>query len=282
MARTFISHSHKDTYFVALLRHVLDYHGVAAWCSSHDLVGGQDFSDEIQRALNKADSLLIVVSRNSIGSEWVSREATAFRTAHPAARIVPILLDDSDSQRVFDKLAQLHAVDFFTDMDLGFQRLLEVFGRQFLVKAEHRGGSSRRVHDNRRGSDRRQAIRVQRLRRGLWKEFANKTAIEKQAPLDLTWTQCFRAVRALLPEAKRYTFIKEGVPVPADHALKTAATEIWHDLQDQGQLPAVHVVEAVAERLEHNFDPTPIDRRKKQRRADEPRRGEAETASRTR
>jgi hypothetical protein len=272
MARTFISHSHKDRYFVTLLDHLLDYHGVEAWCSSRHLIGGEAFNDAIQKALAKAESLLVVVSRNSVGSQWIVREASAFRTSQPAARIVPILLDDSDPRGVFDPLAQYHAVDFSGDMKVGFEHLLRVFGRAFLAKTEHRSGSNRRILTNRASDDRRQALPVQRLRRGFWKAFASETGIEKQAPLDLTRTQCFRTVKALLPEAKRYTFVSDDTAVTAEQALKTAASEVWDELQEQGELPAVHAVEAVAERLERRFDPRPVDRRKNERRADEPRR----------
>ncbi len=70
----FISHSSKDKEFVEKLNRSLRVAGVRVWYASEDLLPGQKLRDQIKKAINSFDKLLLVLSPNSMGSNWVTTE----------------------------------------------------------------------------------------------------------------------------------------------------------------------------------------------------------------
>ena len=70
----FLSHSNKDRKFASELVNVLRSHGIPVWYSRENIVGGQEWIDEIGTALNRCDWFIIILSPNSIKSMWVKRE----------------------------------------------------------------------------------------------------------------------------------------------------------------------------------------------------------------
>lgn len=85
MQPVFISHSSEDRYFVNLLVALLEYHGIRTWCSTDDIRGSHQYRDEINKALEKAGSLIVVVSKHSAESKWVIKEFVRFQTLKPKA-----------------------------------------------------------------------------------------------------------------------------------------------------------------------------------------------------
>src|ERR1051325_5485112 len=83
MPTTFISHSSKDAYFVSLLVALLDYHCIPAWCSTRNVSPGARFRPEIGAGLRKADSLIVIVSKNAVTSKWVQKEVVTYQTTRP-------------------------------------------------------------------------------------------------------------------------------------------------------------------------------------------------------
>jgi Restriction endonuclease/TIR domain len=70
----FISHSSKDQEFVDFLVGRLRGSGVKVWYSPDDMVPGPKLGEEIFKAINAFDKLLIVLSEASMNSEWVMTE----------------------------------------------------------------------------------------------------------------------------------------------------------------------------------------------------------------
>ena len=70
----FISHSSKDKEFVEKLNRSLRVAGVRVWYAPEDLLPGQKLHDQIKKAINSFDKLLLVLSPNSMGSNWVTTE----------------------------------------------------------------------------------------------------------------------------------------------------------------------------------------------------------------
>jgi TIR domain/Pentapeptide repeats (8 copies) len=70
----FISYSSKDEEFATLLYAYLHAAGVEVWFAPKDMRGGRKIYDQIYGALDSRDKVLLVLSENSIASDWVNSE----------------------------------------------------------------------------------------------------------------------------------------------------------------------------------------------------------------
>ena len=73
----FISYSSKDQDFAESLYADLQAKGVRCWYAPHDLRIGDRFQDTIDQAVRLRDKLLVILSENSLASEWVEDEVQA-------------------------------------------------------------------------------------------------------------------------------------------------------------------------------------------------------------
>jgi hypothetical protein len=88
--RLFISYSRKDMDFVHKLAGDLEKAGYDVWWDITDLRGGDDWVRVIPTAIESSDHVLVVLSPNSIISEWVEKEYT--QALHLHKKIIPIML----------------------------------------------------------------------------------------------------------------------------------------------------------------------------------------------
>ncbi|MCH7641183.1 toll/interleukin-1 receptor domain-containing protein [Patescibacteria group bacterium] len=70
----FISYSEKKRDFARRLHEDLLNEGVRCWFSPEDLKIGDKMRPAFDRAIRIHDKLLLILSENSIGSEWVKKE----------------------------------------------------------------------------------------------------------------------------------------------------------------------------------------------------------------
>jgi TIR domain/Pentapeptide repeats (8 copies) len=94
----FISYSTKDQQFVNLLHSQLRCEGLRVWLATEDLKIGDRFRTKIDEAIRLHDKLLLVLSKNSMGSPWVESEVeAAFEKEQKQKRtlLFPICLDDT-------------------------------------------------------------------------------------------------------------------------------------------------------------------------------------------
>jgi hypothetical protein len=90
----FISYSHYDKQSVLDLYHQLKDDRIKLWLDQFELSPGISFQQEIERALQDSDAILIVLSRNSDKSRWISFEGTLFYGQNRKRPIIPVILDD--------------------------------------------------------------------------------------------------------------------------------------------------------------------------------------------
>lgn len=91
----FISHAHDDADFVRDLRVQLESLGLETWVDCRELVAGNKLATEIERAIDRACHLLVVISPSTVNSNWVRKEinyALAKQKQNPEFRIIPLLL----------------------------------------------------------------------------------------------------------------------------------------------------------------------------------------------
>lgn len=94
----FISYSSRDQKFAERLYADLQSKGVRCWYAPHDLKIGEKIRVGIDESIRVHDKLLLILSKNSIESEWVEKEVeTAMEKERRQKRTIlfPIRLDDA-------------------------------------------------------------------------------------------------------------------------------------------------------------------------------------------
>jgi hypothetical protein len=94
----FICYSSRDQEFADRLHADLQSKGVRCWFAPHDLPIGAKTWDTIDEAIRLRGKVLLILSKNSIGSDWVEDEVTkAFAEERTRKQLVlfPIRLDDA-------------------------------------------------------------------------------------------------------------------------------------------------------------------------------------------
>jgi hypothetical protein len=76
MPHIFISHASKDDDFVKQLVVTLESLNLSVWVDSRNLRGGDKLAPEVDRAIEQARSVIVVLSPNTVNSPWVRKEIT--------------------------------------------------------------------------------------------------------------------------------------------------------------------------------------------------------------
>ena len=91
----FVCYSHKDEEFAKQLYSRLRSANIKAFYAPEDVKGGEKLHEQIDHAIQSHDKLLIVLSENSLDSEWVMTEIRKARKAeikHDRRKLFPIRL----------------------------------------------------------------------------------------------------------------------------------------------------------------------------------------------
>ena len=89
MASVFLSYSREDAGKAKSLAAALERAGHQVWWDRH-IRSGSEYSGAIEEALNSADAVLVLWSKDSIASPWVRDEAAEGRDS---GRLIPLVLD---------------------------------------------------------------------------------------------------------------------------------------------------------------------------------------------
>jgi len=115
----FISYSHLDYELVDKLGNCLQNKGIRYWRDIHDMRAGR-MEKQIERAIRQNPTVLLVLSKHSILSDWVEHEV---RTARGLEKemgrdvLCPVALDDSWKssrwpKRVMEQIMEYNILDF--------------------------------------------------------------------------------------------------------------------------------------------------------------------------
>ena len=116
----FISYSHTDSAFVDTLEQGLNAKGVRFWRDIHDMTAGK-IETQIDRAIRQNPTVLLILSKNSMSSDWVQHEVRKARELEKELgrdTLCPIALDDGWKssrwpQRVMEQVTEYNILDFF-------------------------------------------------------------------------------------------------------------------------------------------------------------------------
>ena len=125
----FLSHSAKDRRFAERIAQVLRDHGIPVWYSGTNILGAAEWHDEIGKALQRCDWLVVVLSPQSVKSPWAKRELLyALDDARYETRIVPRLFKPCKHMKLSWTLREFQFVDFTGDFHEGCRSLLRIWG----------------------------------------------------------------------------------------------------------------------------------------------------------
>jgi len=125
----FLSHSNEDREFVDKLAVKLRRHGIPLWYSQTNIVGAQQWHEEIGAALQRCDWFAVVLSPQSVESMWVKRELLkALEQRRFQDKIIPILFKPCDYEHLSWTLSFFQMVDFTGQFADGIRALLRIWG----------------------------------------------------------------------------------------------------------------------------------------------------------
>jgi len=124
MQKIFISYSRKDIDFARKLAGDMEKAGYDVWWDITDLRGGDDWVRTLPAAIQASELFIIVLTPNSVASEWVQKEYTQALTLRK--KIVPIMFEMCD---VPFALNTINYVNFMGgNYEDSFKNLLQALG----------------------------------------------------------------------------------------------------------------------------------------------------------
>ncbi|MCX5806422.1 MAG: toll/interleukin-1 receptor domain-containing protein [Proteobacteria bacterium] len=128
MSSVFLCHSSKDKPFAASLASKLAAEDIKVWIDEAEIKTGDSLSEKIGSAINEMSYFAIILSNNSIGSQWIKRELQAAiqkELFEKRVVILPLLLNEVDLPPFLrdKKYANFIDVDKF---DESYEQLLTV------------------------------------------------------------------------------------------------------------------------------------------------------------
>ena len=141
----FLSYSRADRARAQKLADALELAGFEVWWDAL-IEGGAQFAHTISEALDKADVILVLWSRNSVDSDWVRDEAAIGRDRH---RLVPLSLDGSKPPLGFRQYQAISLRRWRGQTDapqiVAIARAVGSLSHTPLPDIPHRSGVSRRM-----------------------------------------------------------------------------------------------------------------------------------------
>jgi len=115
----FISYSHGDSSFVNKVEKQLNAKGVRFWRDVHEMKAGR-LEKQIDRAIRQNPTVLLILSKHSLKSDWVEHEVRKARELEKEMKrdvLCPVALDDSWKisgwpKRVMEQVMEYNILDF--------------------------------------------------------------------------------------------------------------------------------------------------------------------------
>lgn len=120
MGYVFINYASRDRQFASRIVADLNRSGIETWFDAVDL-GVGNFLNVLGKAVDEADAMIVVVSKNSIPSEWVKLELNYALSKQLS--VVSIAIDDSDADALSPFLKLRQIIDASNRYDLALTAL---------------------------------------------------------------------------------------------------------------------------------------------------------------
>ena len=124
----FLSHGSPDKEWVRQLRERLEAAGVTSWLDEIDIDAGDNWVRRLSEGLERASTLVLIVSLGTMDRPWVEQEWTSFMATHgPRKPIIPVTLDHVQLPSFLRPLQAIHAID--RDVELVAARIARAVGK---------------------------------------------------------------------------------------------------------------------------------------------------------
>lgn len=120
----FLSHSHYDKDFALKLHVKLIHNGIKNWFDEAEIGPGVSLIDKVEQGIDEMDYLGVILSHNSVVSEWVKREvrmALNGEIANRSVKVIPILIEKCT---IPGFLRDKKYVNFVDSFETGFDELI--------------------------------------------------------------------------------------------------------------------------------------------------------------
>ena len=138
--KVFISHSSVDKKFVQRLAADLQREGIDAWFDQWDIHPGDRIPERLEEGLSEAEVLVLVLSPDSVNSQWVEYERQAWlvmqieeekrakeESRPPARRLIPVLYRDCQKPAFLQPIHYVKITD--QEYEGGFKQLVNAIMR---------------------------------------------------------------------------------------------------------------------------------------------------------
>lgn len=127
----FLSHASSDAPLASQLAETLRAHSVPTFYSPTNILGAQQWQNEILSALQRCEWFLVLLSPDSVDSMWVRREtALALADERYENRIVPLMYRPCDLG-MLEWLKLFQIIDFSRDYQASCRDLLKIRDLKF-------------------------------------------------------------------------------------------------------------------------------------------------------
>jgi hypothetical protein len=127
-SEVFLSHSSEDRAMAERVANCLRRHGIPTFYSPLNLLGAQQWQNEILGALTRCDWFVVLLSPDAVDSMWVKRE-TAFALSDPRYenRILPLMYRPCNLGPL-EWLRLFQFIDFEMEFEEACRALLRTWG----------------------------------------------------------------------------------------------------------------------------------------------------------
>lgn len=122
----FLSHSHRDKNLARAVARDLRASGAEVWFDEWTMKVGDSITGEVQRGLEDADFVAVLVTRNSIESGWVAKEWQSKIGVEAETRRVVVLPLRGDDCEMPVLLKDRLCADLSTDYDKAIRQVVDV------------------------------------------------------------------------------------------------------------------------------------------------------------
>lgn len=124
MSFVFLSYARSDAQIVDKIANDLQKEGFDLWFDRRNLIAGQNWQSQIEKAITEAAFVIVFISKNSLQSKWVQEEyRVAFERQQRAGgtRLIPVLLEKVELPEF---LSEIQYVDFTESYYQGMRNLV--------------------------------------------------------------------------------------------------------------------------------------------------------------
>ena len=129
MGYVFISYSRRDSQLVDTLKYRLESNGIQVWVDRTDIQGGSKWRGEIVKAIEGSESMIVILSQDSIQSDNVRKELDIAEGQN--SKIIPFFIESVEIPPDFKyQLVGLQRINMEGNFDAGFTQLLDALSNK--------------------------------------------------------------------------------------------------------------------------------------------------------